>query len=115
MLELGKAVSLLLSIVSLWWLMASAFFVPGTRWEDRIAMALLHAVVAACICFASGMIFRSDEPLSESEPQPGSHTLTHTLPVQLFLWSLAGITVMFLLSWYLSVYYVPMLWKNQPY
>ncbi|WP_446742744.1 hypothetical protein [Silvibacterium acidisoli] len=109
-MELGKAISLLLSIVSLWALMASAFFVPGTRWDERIAMALfLHLAIAACICFASGMVFRADEPIAPR------HTLMRTLPVQLFFWSLAGLIVLFLLSWYLSVYYVPMLWKNQPH
>lgn len=65
MLELGKAISLLLSIVSLWAVMVSAFFVPGTKWDERIAMALfLHLAIAACICFASGMIFQVDEPLT---------------------------------------------------
>jgi hypothetical protein len=38
-----------------------------------------------------------------------------TLPVRLFLWSLAGMALLFFLCWYLEEYYVPLLWKNQPH
>ena len=41
-------------------------------------------------------------------------TLMSTLPVRLFFCALAGMAVLFALSWYLDVYYVPLLWRNQP-
>ena len=41
--------------------------------------------------------------------------MTRTLPVQLFFWSLGGVVLMFLLSRYLEVFYIPLIWKNQPY
>jgi len=37
-----------------------------------------------------------------------------TLPVRLYLWTVAGVAVLFALSWYLDVSVVPFLWRNQP-
>jgi hypothetical protein len=105
--ELGKAVSLILSILSLYALLGSAFFVPGSRCPDRLVGAFESLALATCMCFASGLLFRST-----SRPEP---PVTGTLPVRLFLWTLGGMVVMFLLSWYLETYYVPLLWKNQPH
>jgi hypothetical protein len=31
-----------------------------------------------------------------------------TLPMRIFLWALAGMIVLFVVSWYLNEYYVPM-------
>ena len=109
LLELGKALSFFVSILSLYALMASAFFVPGSRWQDRLSDSLLWIVLSACLCFASGMLFQRPPASSEAEP------LTHTLPVRLFFWSLAGMAILFLVSWYLEEYYVPLLWRNQPH
>jgi hypothetical protein len=110
LLEIGKAVSFLLSILSLCALMTSAFFVPGSRWQERLVTSLLRIVMAACVCFASGILFRWP---SEVNSEAG-HSLTSTLPVRMFFWALAGMAVFFLVSWYLEEYYVPLLWKNQP-
>jgi hypothetical protein len=107
LLEIGKALSLIMSILSLHALLVSAFFVPGSRWEERLANSLLRIVLAGCICFASGLLFQSTE---KDEPP-----VMRTLPVRLFLWALAGMAVLFFLSWYLEEYYVPLLWKNQPH
>jgi hypothetical protein len=41
--------------------------------------------------------------------------VTRTLPVRLYFWALAGMTVLFVLSWYLEEYYVPLIWRNQPH
>jgi len=107
LLELGKALSFVMSILSLYALLVSAFFVPGSRWEERLVGSLSRIALAACVCFASGLLFRSTEP--------GEPPVTRTLPVQLFLWALAGMALLFLLSWYLEEYYVPLLWRNQPH
>ena len=113
-LEIGKALSFFASILSLYALMESAFFVPGTEWQDRLIASLLRIALAACICFASGILFREDalqhSPTSESEP-----ALTSTLPVRLFLWSLFAMALLFFLSWFLETYYLPYIWKNQPW
>jgi hypothetical protein len=107
LLEIGKALSLFMSILSLYALMVSAFFVPGSRWEERLADSLLRIALAGCVCFASGLIFRSADHIEAP--------VTRTLPVRLFVWALAGMTLLFALSWYLEEYYVPLLWRNQPH
>lgn len=109
LLEIGKSLSFMLSILSLCPIVLSAFFVPGTRWEERLTLTLAKIAMAGCVCFASGLFFsRPPRPGRPGEP------LWQTLPVQMFLWTLAGVAVLFLLSWYLETYYVPLLWRNQP-
>ena len=109
-LELSKALSFLLSILSLYPVMMSAFFVPGARWEERLALAFYKIALAGCVCFASGLLF--SWPSTESSKAQAS--LMSTLPVRMFFWAVAGMSLLFLASWYLEEYYVPLLWKNQP-
>jgi hypothetical protein len=35
--------------------------------------------------------------------------------VRLFFWAIAFMVLLFVLSWYLEAYYVPLLWRNQPH
>jgi hypothetical protein len=109
LLDVGRVVSLLLSILSLDALLGSAFFVPGSRWEERLAGSLLRIALAACVCFASGLLFEW------GKSSPPDHTVLDTLPVRLFFWALAGMALLFVVSWYLEESYVPMLWTNQPH
>lgn len=109
-LELGKAFSFFLSIMALCEAMISAFLVPGTRWEDRLAAATLRIAIAGCICFASGHLFAMTAR-AHGAPNP---SLMSTFPVRLFFWTLLGMAILFALSWYLDVYYVPLLWRYQP-
>ena len=110
LLDLGKVLSMLLSIVSLYYVVVDAFFVPGTRWEDRLGMSLAQIALAACICFASGLLF-SQPQTDRGEIEP----LMATLPVRMFFWTLLGVAILFLVAWYLDAYYVPLLWRNQPH
>lgn len=99
LLDLARAFSFLLSILSLYWVTISAFFVPGSRWQERLVLALLHMSLAACICFFSGLLFAWPSQLSRRrEP------IVSTLPVQLFFWTIAGVALLFLGSWYLASY-----------
>lgn len=98
-LDLARALSFFLSILSLYWVTISAFFVPGTRWQERLTLALLRMSLAACVCFFSGLLF-SWPARSSRRPE----SITSTLPVQLFFWTLAGIAILFLGSWYLASY-----------
>jgi hypothetical protein len=107
MLDLARAVSLALSIGSLYALLDSAFFVTATRWEERLVASIARVGLAACVCFASGMLFRRS-----ADP---AVPLMRTLPVRLFLWALLGITILFVVAWYLDVYYMPRFWRNQPH
>jgi hypothetical protein len=98
MLELAKAVSFLICILSLYWAGFSAFFVPGTQWEERMWMAGFKLLAAAAICFYSGMVFSWPSKANPTAFQ----RLTATMPVRLFFWGVAGIAVLFVLSWYLA-------------
>jgi hypothetical protein len=111
LLEVGKALSFLISILSLCALLESAFFVPGSRWEERLVSSLLRIALAGCVCFASGLIFQSAGRSVEHIEAP----VTRTLPVRLYFWALAGMALLFFLSWYLEEYYVPLIWRNQPH
>lgn len=112
MLDIGKALSFAASILSLYALMGAAFFVPGTHWQDRLIASAARIVIAACVCFASGILFRQEA----LQRHPDSDlSLTSTLPVRLLFWGLSPMALMFLLSWFLEAYYVPHIWKNQPW
>jgi hypothetical protein len=104
LLELARPLSFFLAMLSLFPVMMSAFFVPGARWEERLAMALLKVAFSACICFASGLLYAWHSPPAPEQPEP----LLSTLPVRLFLWALLGMAVLFVVSWYLDTYYVPL-------
>lgn len=110
LLELGKVLSFFLSVMALCEALISAFFVPGIRWEERLAASALRIAIAGCVCFASGILFTMDTR-AHGAPHP---SLISTFPVQLFFWVLLWMSVLFALSWYLDIYYVPLLWRNQP-
>ena len=111
LLEIGRAVSFLLSILSLDALLASAFFVPGSPWDERLLNSLERLVLAACVCFASGLLFNWHK---QTDSEAASSVL-RSLPMRLFFWALAGMVLLFAVSWYLEQFYVPMLWRNQPH
>ena len=96
-IDLGKALSFLCSLLSLYWVAGAAFFSPWTRWQDRMVLVLLRLILAAAVCFMSCLLFRW--PV-KSNPDAGQQLLT-TLPVKLFFWAAAGITLLFFASWYL--------------
>lgn len=108
-LDIAKALSFFASMLSLYPVVVSAFFVPGSRWEDRMAVALARVGLAGCICLLSGILFaRPWQP-----NRHGEHLLA-TLPVRMYLWTVAGVAFLFAMSWYLDVSVVPWLWRNQP-
>jgi hypothetical protein len=107
LLDLGRLFSFALSILSLYALLDSAFFVIATTWEERLILSISRVGLAACVCCASGLLFRHS-----SNPEI---PLIRTLPVRLFFWTLFGVAILFCVSWYLDVYYVPLLWRNQPH
>jgi hypothetical protein len=121
-LEIGKALSFFLSILSLYPIVGSAFFVPGARWQERLSMSLLKIAMAGCICLGSGLFFCRPSPAGRipgvkdpDEERPLSDRLFQTLPVRMFLWTLVGVAALFLVSWYIEEYFVPLMWRNQPY
>ena len=107
LLDLGRLLSFALSILSLYALLGSAFFLIATTWEERLVLSISRIGLAACVCFASGLLFRYS-----SKPEV---PLSRTLPVRLFFWTIFGVAILFCVSWYLGAYYVPLLWRNQPH
>jgi lipopolysaccharide export LptBFGC system permease protein LptF len=110
--ELAKVAALILAILSIYALLASAFFAPGSPWQQRLLASVEMLAISGCVCFASGLLFQLTSQSAQSEDGP---PVTRTLPVQLFFWSVGATVLMFLLSRYLEVYYIPTIWKNQPY
>jgi len=104
LLELLQPISFFASLLSLYPVLLSAFFVPGTRWEERLEMALLRVALAGCICFTSGFLFA----LPEFARSGGREPILRTLPVRVFFCAVGGMTVLFLVSWWLDIYYVPL-------
>jgi hypothetical protein len=100
LLDLSKVVSFAMSILSLCTLLDTAFFVPATRWEDRLVASLARIAFAGCVCLISGLLFHLSQPHAP---------LARTLPVRLFFWALSGFALFFALGWYLDGYYVPLL------
>jgi cation transport ATPase len=111
--QIGRLASLVLSIVSLYMLLGSAFFVPGSRWQERLLVATARLAVAGCVCFVSGLLFEKTE-FGERLPGEKQLRLTRTLPVRLFFWAAGLMAVLFAVSSYLEEYYVPMLLRHQP-
>ncbi len=97
MLELTKAFSFFATLLSLYPVVLSAFFLPATRWQDRLLLALSKLIIAGCIALASGLLFTWPSP---SNPDAGQ-SLTATLPVRLFLYATLGLTLLFALDCYL--------------
>ena len=52
--------------------------------------------------------------MSRSEAET-RQPLLETLPVRLFFCALGAMAVLFVLSWYLAVYYVPLTYKYLPW
>jgi hypothetical protein len=109
LLEILRPLSFFLSLLSLYPVLMTAFFVPGTRWEERLEMALLRIAISACVCFSSGFLYSLPTHVPSPANPAAAETLLSTLPVRLFLWAMAGMALLFALSWWLETYYVPMI------
>jgi hypothetical protein len=110
LLEIARPLSFFVSMFALYPVVVGAFFVPGSHWQDRLILALARMGLAGCLALVSGILY--------SRPwlyEDGMHKLMTALPVRIYLWTILGVGIMFLLSWYLEEFYVPYLWKNLPY
>jgi hypothetical protein len=98
LLDLAKAVTFFCSILALCQAALHTFFIPGTYWHERLIYALVYLAFATCVCLLSGIVFILPVPTNPDRNQP----LAQTIPVRLYLWSVAGISIIFAVSWYLS-------------
>ncbi|QHN03999.1 hypothetical protein FTO74_11910 [Granulicella sp. WH15] len=97
LLELGKVVSFVLCILSLYSALMSGFFEPNTTWQQRVTLGLSRLALSAYVSFASGLFFCFP---AKTNPDSGI-SLWKTLPVRVFLWAAVALTVLFCLTWYL--------------
>jgi hypothetical protein len=104
LLELAKPLTFFVSMLSLYPVLVAAFFVPGTRWEERLVTALLHIALAGCMCLMSGLVFSQPSP-----ENPQGERLMATLPIRMFIWAMVGMALLFALSWYLDEFFVPLM------
>lgn len=100
LLDLSRALTFFVGIVSLYWAGISAFFVPGSGRDERLSITLVRLSLSAGVCLLSGLLFAW--PINTPFRTPRS--LMSTLPVQLFFWGFAVIAVLFVSSWYLDSY-----------
>lgn len=108
-LELLRPLSFFAGMLSLYPVALSAFFVPGTHWEERLTVALLRVAVAACLCFTSGLLYAHPAHHASHAIDEPADPLLRTLPVRLFFCAIGGMALFFLLSWWLDTYYVPLI------
>ena len=110
MRELSKFLSFFLGMMLLFPVIASAFFVPGSHWQQRLVLALVKIAFAGCACFGSGLFFLGKADAAEDIVD----RLLRTLPVRMFLWTMSAVVLLFAFSWFFEQYFVPLLWRNQP-
>jgi hypothetical protein len=95
--ELAKPVTLVLCILSLYAVFATAFLIPENSLQTKIYDSLGVLALACGFALVSGIVFR------DAEPAPAQHErLVRTLPVQLFCWAAGVMTVLFAVSWYVE-------------
>jgi hypothetical protein len=97
-LDLLKAAFTAGTIVAIYRVGVAAFFMPATRWEDRVLESLVRLILAICIALAGGVLFIF--PI-RSNPDRDKPFVT-ALPVQMLLWATILMTLLFAASLYLS-------------
>ena len=103
-LELAKPVALLCSILSLLGVFHSAFLEPAADVEQRLIGSLGPLLLAAGIALMSGLAFQARWRTGANHRSEYRASLIETFPVRIFCWSVAGMTVLFILSWYLEAH-----------
>jgi hypothetical protein len=111
LLEIARTLSFFVSMLALYPVVAGAFFVPGSHWQDRLILALARMGLAGCLALVSGILFAKPWLYHDG----AGRRLMAALPVRIYFWTTLGVAVLFLLSWYLEEFYVPYLWKSLPY
>jgi hypothetical protein len=111
LLDLTKALSFFVSMLALYPVVAGAFFVPGSHWQDRLILAAARTGLAGCLALVSGILFAKPWVYQGG----AGRRLMAALPVQIYLWTILGVAILFVLTSYLEEFYVPYLWKSLPY
>jgi len=103
-LELARPVALLCSILSLLGVFHSAFLEPAGDVEQRLVGSLGPLLLAAGMALLGGLTFQARRRGGANHRGEYGASLIETFPVRVFCWSVAGMAVLFLLSWYLETH-----------
>jgi hypothetical protein len=103
-LELARPVALLFSILSLLGVFHSAFLEPTGDVEQRLVGSVGPLLLAAGIAFVGGLTFQARWRTGGNGRSEYVVPLIETFPVRIFCWSVAGMAVLFLLSWYIEAH-----------
>ena len=103
-LELARPIALLFSILSLLGVFHAAFLEPAGDMEQRLVGSLGPLLLAASIAFAGGLTFQARWRMGGNRRSAYVAPLIETFPVRIFCWSVAGMAVLFVLSWYLETH-----------
>ena len=103
-LELARPVALLCSILSLLGVFHAAFLEPTADVEQRLIGLVGPLLLAAGIALAGGLTFQARWPAGASLRSEYGASLIETFPVRIFCWSVIGMAVLFLLSWYIEAH-----------
>ena len=55
-LEIGKALSFVICILSLYSVLMRGFLEPGTTWQQRLVVGFSRLALAACVSIACGLL-----------------------------------------------------------
>jgi len=97
--EATKPVALMMCMAALCGVFYAAFLSPVSHPEGNLWDTLTLLSLTAGICVASGMLFLEGNGNEDGE-------LLRTLPVQMLLWAVGVMAVMFVASWYLETHCV---------
>ena len=103
-LELARPVALLCGILSLLGVFHAAFLDPTADVEQRLVGSLGPLLLAASIAFAGGLTFQARWRTGRNRRSEYVVPLIETFPMRIFFWSVAGMAVLFLISWYLETH-----------
>ena len=109
-LDIGKAFTFLLSIVSLYYVVLSAFLCPEPTGKTGSNLLWRRLEWPRAFVLRADLLFSWRTQTGHEQGDP----LMSTLPVRMFFLTLVGVAILFALAWYLDAYYVPQLWRNQP-
>lgn len=103
-LELARPVALLCGILSLLGVFHAVFLEPAEDVEQRLVGSLGPLLLAASIAFAGGLTFQARWRTGRTPGSAYVAPLIETFPVRIFCWSVAGMAVLFMLSWYIEAH-----------
>jgi hypothetical protein len=105
-LELARPIALLGCILSLLGVFHAVFLEPAADFEQRMLGSFGPLLLAAGMALAAGLVFLPGRHslLGARRRDVGLASLVATFPMKVFCWTMAGMTALFAVSWYLEAH-----------